>query len=114
MDAKAGARARFEHVREQLVALSHRIHARPEVAFEEEHAATACAEVLARQIDGPGWSAKRYPGRVWRPQEVAVFLDRRPLERQLTHLELAIVRCDRGASEHDPGCYLRHRGLRWW
>jgi len=46
MDAKAGARARFEHVREQLVALSRRIHARPEVAFEEEHAATACAEVL--------------------------------------------------------------------
>ena len=81
--------------------------------FETQPEAEREAEVLARQIDGPGWSGKRYPGRVWRRQEVAVFLDRRPLERQLTHLELAIVRCDRGAGEHDPGCYLRHRGLRW-
>jgi len=55
MDAKAGARARFEHAREQLVALSHRIHARPELAFEEEHAATACAEVL----DAAGFQVTR-------------------------------------------------------
>src|SRR5690242_11414350 len=55
MDAKAGARARFEHVRSQLVALSHRIHARPEVAFEEEHAASACAEVL----DAAGFQVTR-------------------------------------------------------
>jgi amidohydrolase len=46
MDAKAAARERFESMRETLTALSHRIHARPELAFEEEHAARWCAEVL--------------------------------------------------------------------
>jgi len=81
--------------------------------FASQLEAERQVEVLARQIDGPGWNGKRYPGRASRPQEVAVFLDRRPLERQLTHLELAVVRCDHGAAEHDPGCYLRHRGLRW-
>ncbi len=39
MDAKAGARERLEHDRENLIALSHRIHAHPEVGFEEERAA---------------------------------------------------------------------------
>jgi amidohydrolase len=39
MDAKAGARERLERDREQLIALSHRIHAHPEVGFEEERAA---------------------------------------------------------------------------
>ena len=74
----------------------------------EEQAAT-----VVREIDGPGWSGKRYPGRVWRPQEIAVYLDRRALERQETHLELAILRCNPNANGHDPGCYLDHRGLRW-
>src|ERR1051325_3729499 len=46
MDAKAAARERFESVRERLTALSHRIHARPELAFEEEHASSWCAEAL--------------------------------------------------------------------
>jgi len=38
MDAKAGARERFDQAREGLLALSHRIHAHPEVGFEEERA----------------------------------------------------------------------------
>ena len=80
--------------------------------FETQPEAERQAEVVARQIDGPGWSGKRYPGRVWRRQEIAVYLDRRALQRQ-QRLELTIVRCDRIAGEHDPGCYLHHRGLRW-
>ena len=39
MDAKAGARERLERDREKLIALSHRIHAHPEIGFEEERAA---------------------------------------------------------------------------
>src|SRR5262249_51088141 len=35
--------------------LSHRIHARPELAFEEEHAARWCAEVL----DGAGFTVEQ-------------------------------------------------------
>ena len=34
MDAKAGARERLESQRDALIALSHRIHAHPEVGFE--------------------------------------------------------------------------------
>jgi hypothetical protein len=81
--------------------------------FETQPEAEREAETVARQIDGPGWSGKRYPGRVWRRQEIAVYLDRRALQRQRSRLELAIVRCDRVGGEHDPGCYLHHRGLRW-
>lgn len=47
MDAKAGARERFDGAREALVALSHRIHAHPELGFEEERASTWLAESLA-------------------------------------------------------------------
>lgn len=46
MDAKAGAREAFEHARERLIALSDRIHARPELAFEEEHATGWVADAL--------------------------------------------------------------------
>jgi len=45
-DPKAGVRERFERAREDLVALSHRIHAHPELGFEEEHAASWLAESL--------------------------------------------------------------------
>jgi amidohydrolase len=55
MDARAGARERFESMRDVLVALSHRIHATPEVAFEEERAAAWCAETL----DGAGFRVER-------------------------------------------------------
>src|SRR5437667_3307950 len=88
-------------------------HVDPALIFDRQDEAEERAVAVAREIDGPGWSGKRYPGRVWRRQEVAVYLDRRALERQQTRLELAILRCDRARGEHDPGCYLHHRGLRW-
>ena len=47
MDAKAGARERLERDREPLIALSHRIHAHPEVGFEEERAAGWLCDDLA-------------------------------------------------------------------
>jgi amidohydrolase len=47
MDAKAGARERLEAARAQLIALSHRIHAAPELGFEEERAARWLGEALA-------------------------------------------------------------------
>lgn len=47
MDAKAGARERFDAVRDSVITLSHRIHATPELGFEEEHSSTWIAEVLA-------------------------------------------------------------------
>jgi amidohydrolase len=47
MHAKDGARQRLTTIAEKMVALSHRIHARPELAFEEEAASTWVAETLA-------------------------------------------------------------------
>src|SRR5439155_12247487 len=44
MIAKDGAREELTRWRERLVALSHRIHANPEVAFEEEQSARWTAE----------------------------------------------------------------------
>jgi metal-dependent amidase/aminoacylase/carboxypeptidase family protein len=38
MDAKSAARERFDGAREELIGLSHRIHAHPEMGFEEEKA----------------------------------------------------------------------------
>jgi len=55
MDAKAGARERLDAARRQLIDLSHRIHAHPELAFEEERAAAWCAEVL----DSAGFAVER-------------------------------------------------------
>jgi amidohydrolase len=49
-DAKQAARGRVERAREALVALSHRIHAHPEVGFEEERACAWLCELL----DGAG------------------------------------------------------------
>jgi len=47
MDAKAGAREQFDAVRNQMIALSHRIHAHPELGFAEERASTWLSETLA-------------------------------------------------------------------
>ncbi len=47
MDAKAGARERFESVRDGLIEISHRIHAHPELGFEEEKASTWLCERLS-------------------------------------------------------------------
>src|SRR5213594_4202711 len=55
MDAKAGARERLETTRDDLVALSHRIHAHPELGFEDERASTWLAETL----DAAGFKVSR-------------------------------------------------------
>ena len=47
-DEKARLAAAVEAARDEILDLSHRIHADPETAFEEHHAAAAVAEVLAR------------------------------------------------------------------
>jgi metal-dependent amidase/aminoacylase/carboxypeptidase family protein len=46
MDAKSGARERFESARDGLIELSHRIHAHPELGFEEEKASSWLCESL--------------------------------------------------------------------
>jgi amidohydrolase len=48
MDAKTAARARLDEARGQLIELSHRIHANPEIAFHEEKAAAWLTEALAK------------------------------------------------------------------
>ncbi len=47
MDEKSAARERFESARGSLIDLSHRIHAHPELGFEEEQASTWLCEALA-------------------------------------------------------------------
>src|SRR5438477_5227455 len=46
MDAKAAARAAFDRVEGDIVELSHRIHAHPEVKWEEERACAWLGEAL--------------------------------------------------------------------
>jgi amidohydrolase len=46
MDAKSAARERFDRSRDDLIGLSHRIHAHPELGFEEEKASTWLCEAL--------------------------------------------------------------------
>lgn len=55
MDAKAAARERLDGVRDQLVELSHRIHADPELGFQEEKASAWLAGALAEA----GFSVER-------------------------------------------------------
>src|SRR3954466_9185748 len=55
MDARPAARERVDGMRRELVALSRRIHAKPELAFEEERAATWIAESL----DAAGFAVSR-------------------------------------------------------
>jgi len=57
-DAKQAARERVERAREELVALSHRIHAHPELGFEEERACAWLCELLA----GAGLEVERGVG----------------------------------------------------
>jgi amidohydrolase len=47
MDAKSAARERFDSARDGLIDLSHRIHARPELGFEEEQSSSWLCESLA-------------------------------------------------------------------
>ncbi|HEU5351117.1 MAG TPA: M20 family metallopeptidase [Terracidiphilus sp.] len=55
MDAKAGARERFAAAQDELIALSHRIHAHPELGFEEEKASTWLCEAL----DAAGFAVEK-------------------------------------------------------
>ncbi|HYY81081.1 MAG TPA: M20 family metallopeptidase [Actinomycetes bacterium] len=57
-DAKQAARARVEGAGERLVALSHRIHAHPELGFQEER---ACAW-LCEALEGAGLRVERGVG----------------------------------------------------
>lgn len=57
-DPKAGARERIERAREQLLDLSHRIHARPELGMEEEQA----CEWLSDALTGAGFTVERGVG----------------------------------------------------
>ena len=54
MDPKSAAKAAYERVEPELVELSHRIHAHPEVKWEEER---ACAW-LGEALDGHGFSVE--------------------------------------------------------
>ena len=54
-DAKEAARERVERARDELVALSHRIHANPELGFQEEQACGWLCELL----DGAGLEVER-------------------------------------------------------
>jgi amidohydrolase len=47
MDAKSAARERFDSARDRLIDLSHRIHAHPELGFEEEQSSAWLCESLA-------------------------------------------------------------------
>ncbi|HEU4896363.1 MAG TPA: M20 family metallopeptidase, partial [Actinomycetota bacterium] len=57
-DVKEAARERVEQAREELVALSRRIHANPELGFEEERACAWLCELL----DGAGLEVERGVG----------------------------------------------------
>jgi amidohydrolase len=57
-DAKEAARERVTEAREELVALSHRIHANPELGFEEEQACAWLCELL----EGAGLQVERGVG----------------------------------------------------
>ncbi|HSK37460.1 MAG TPA: M20 family metallopeptidase, partial [Actinomycetota bacterium] len=57
-DAKEAARERVEQARDELVALSRRIHANPELGFEEEQACAWLCELL----DGAGLEVERGVG----------------------------------------------------
>jgi amidohydrolase len=55
MDAKAGAREKFKTIEQDLLALSHRIHAHPELGFQEEKACLWLADAL----DAAGFHVQR-------------------------------------------------------
>ena len=55
MDAKAGAQEKFRTIQQDILSISHRIHAHPELGFEEEK---ACAW-LTDALDGAGFRVQR-------------------------------------------------------
>ena len=65
------------------------------------------AENHARVIsfEGEGWLPTRYPGRSWKPGEVAAYLDRRVLGRRVPQREVSVVRCPGAGREINAECY---------
>ena len=61
VEMKARLAAAVEAHRDEIVQLSHRIHAHPEVAFEEQHAAEWVAEAVARHGYAVAHPAGRLP-----------------------------------------------------
>jgi amidohydrolase len=55
MDVKAAARERFDGARDALIGLSHRIHAHPELGFEEEKS----SEWLCESLDAAGFKVEK-------------------------------------------------------
>ena len=55
MQPKSGARERFDRSQDDLIALSHRIHATPELGFEEEKSSSWLCEAL----DAAGFTVER-------------------------------------------------------
>jgi amidohydrolase len=55
MQAKEGARERFNAAQDELIALSHRIHAHPELGFEEEKSSAWLCDAL----DAAGFTVER-------------------------------------------------------
>ena len=47
MDAKEAARSRIDGMRDELLGISHEIHANPELAFEEKKSSALLAETLS-------------------------------------------------------------------
>ena len=89
-------------------------HVDEALTFDRQEEAEERAIAVAREIDGPGWGGKRYPGRSWRRQELVVYTDRRVFERHMPHLEISIVRCDVHGKGPVAGCYASRLGLPWW
>jgi amidohydrolase len=58
LDTKTAARERFEDVEDDLIGLSHRIHAHPELGFDEEQACTW----LCESLDEAGFTVERGVG----------------------------------------------------
>jgi metal-dependent amidase/aminoacylase/carboxypeptidase family protein len=56
MDAKSAARERFQSARDDLIALSHRIHVRLELGFEEEQAFARLCEALEDGALAMAWT----------------------------------------------------------
>ena len=85
-------------------------HAHRPDTFATQQEAETEAYAVTFERSPSGWSPRRYPGRPWRPQEIAVFLDRRdPGTRPYPYLELAVVRCEVEGAERAPGCYFHGR-----
>src|SRR2546422_8926031 len=77
-------------------------HIDPALTFDRQDEAEKRAVAVAREIDGPGWSGKRYPGRSRRGQELAGFIHRPVLQRRGPRPQLSIAPCGGAGREPAP------------